>query len=150
MHFSATLDRPSLAPMRHDDAPWWAEVLPTPASPPPLILVMEDNSRLLELLVRQLPPMSYHCDLASHGQRMCSGFGHQWPALVILDWRPRGESAVSVVSAIRESHGATVPILIIAASTDAEAVENAGADAFLRRPYFAKALSGMVHTLLAD
>ena len=147
---SSVLDRPTLSPM-HRATEWRrAEVSSAPAAarPQAIILVVDENTWLLELLGRLLTTRRYRCALAQDRQRAWSWLAGQPPALVILDWRMREASAAEVVSTIRKFHGATVPILAIAPLADADAVQCAGADAFLRRPFFAKDLIRMASALL--
>jgi DNA-binding response OmpR family regulator len=113
------------------------------------ILVVEDNPNLLAVLGILLDYEQYCCVLTADGQEALAWLAHRRPALVILDWLLPGVDGGTVLEATRARYGTTVPILVLSAVADASEVRQAGADAYLRKPYAIPDLVHIIHRLLA-
>jgi len=113
------------------------------------ILVVEDNPRLLEVLGMLLDYEQYACVLAADGQAALDWLARRRPALVILDWLLPGMAGGKVLEATRKRYGAAVPVLVLSAVADSQEARQAGADAYLRKPYAIDQLVGTIQRLLA-
>jgi DNA-binding response OmpR family regulator len=112
------------------------------------ILVVEDNPNLLEVLGMLLDYERFCVAGAADGRRALEWLAGRRPALVILDWLLPGVAGAEVLAAIRGRYGAEVPVLVLSAVADGGQVLEAGADAFLRKPYVVEELVGAIHRLL--
>jgi two-component system phosphate regulon response regulator PhoB len=113
------------------------------------ILVVEDNPEQLEMLGILLHNEHYVVGLTADGRQALDWLARRRPALVILDWYLSEMSGSLVAVAIRERYGTQVPILVLSAfAVGTEAME-AGADAFLNKPYHIAELVGTIRRLLA-
>jgi len=114
------------------------------------ILVVEDNPDLLEVLGMLLEYERFHCAWAADGRQALEWLAERRPALVILDWVLPRVGGAQVLAAIRERYGAGVPVLVLSAVADAEQAAQAGADAYLRKPYAVEELVAAIRRLLGD
>ncbi len=114
-----------------------------------LILVVEDNPRLLEVLGILLDYEHYRAALTSDGQEALDWLERRRPAMVILDWRLPTVGGDRVLAGTRERYGERVPILVLSAVADSEEALRAGADAYIRKPYSIPELVGTIRELLA-
>jgi DNA-binding response OmpR family regulator len=112
------------------------------------ILVVEDNPNLLEVLGMLLDYEQYRCVLTADGQGALDWLARQRPALVILDWLLPGVGGGAVLDATRARYGADVPIVVLSAMADTTDVRQAGADAYLRKPYAIPELVATIQRLL--
>ncbi len=113
------------------------------------ILVVEDNPDLLEVLGMLLDFEQYHVALTADGQEAIDWLTHERPALMILDWRLPKVGGDRVIAETRERYGRQVPILVLSAVADSEEALQAGADAYLRKPYVIEQLVDAIARLLA-
>jgi DNA-binding response OmpR family regulator len=113
------------------------------------ILVVEDNAELLEVLRMLLDYERFRCLPAADGRQALAMLAEERPALVILDWVLPRVGGPAVLAAVRERYGAGVPVLVLSAVAAAWEAREAGADAYLRKPYAVEELVGVVRRLLA-
>jgi DNA-binding response OmpR family regulator len=113
------------------------------------ILVVEDNPQLLDVLGMLLDYERYLVILKADGQEALDWLARQCPALLILDWRLPKVGGDRVLAATRERYGPQVPILVLSAVADSPEVRQAGADAYLRKPYDIEELVATIRRLLA-
>jgi CheY-like chemotaxis protein len=114
-----------------------------------LILVVEDNPDLLEVLGMLLDFEQYQVALTADGQEALDWLAHQRPALMILDWRLPTVGGGTVLAKTRAQYGATVPVLVLSAVADSEEARQAGADAYIRKPYAIEQLVDTIHRIIA-
>ena len=114
-----------------------------------LSLVVEDNPDLLEVLGMLLDYERYQVALTADGQEALDWLAHKRPALMILDWRLPTVGGGTVLAKTRAQYGATVPVLVLSAVADSEEALQAGADAYIRKPYTIEHLVGTIRQLLA-
>ncbi|MGH2409651.1 MAG: response regulator transcription factor, partial [Chloroflexota bacterium] len=115
----------------------------------PLILVVEDDPNLLQVLGMLLEFERYRFVLTADGQEALDWLARQCPALVILDWRLPRVGGDLVLAGARERYGNQVSILVLSALADTAEVRQAGADAYLRKPYAIEELVATIQRLLA-
>ncbi len=113
------------------------------------ILVVEDNPNLLQVLGILLNYEQYRCVLTADGQEALDWLALGRPSLVVLDWLLPGVDGAAVLNAVRARYGAAVPILVLSAVADSEAARQAGANAYLRKPYTVPELVDIIQRLLA-
>jgi DNA-binding response OmpR family regulator len=112
------------------------------------ILVVEDDPALLEVLGMLLDYERFRCVPAADGRQALDWLAEGRPALVVLDWLLPKVSGGQVLAAVRERYGQEVPVLVLSAVADAEQAREAGADAYLRKPYAVEELVGTIRQLL--
>ncbi|HVA91226.1 MAG TPA: response regulator [Chloroflexota bacterium] len=117
----------------------------TPSSP--LILIVEDDQRLMMVLGMLLEFEQFRFAEATDGQAALDWLASNRPALVILDWLLPKLGGAQVLAAVRDSYGTKVPVLVLSAV--AEEVRGTGADAYMRKPYIIEELVGVIRQLLA-
>ncbi len=114
------------------------------------ILVVEDDERLGELLVRALREEAFAVDLATDGHEA------EWNAfentydLILLDLMLPRKDGLSVLKTLRQSNIKT-PVLILTAkdtTTDIVSGLDSGADDYLKKPFSIEELLARVRALL--
>ncbi len=114
------------------------------------ILVVDDNPDLRNLLQGLLGKVNgFRVFAAEDGPTALRLFSEVWPDLVILDVTMPGISGIEVARHIRQT--SAVPILFLSAVGTPQIVAeglNAGAEAFLTKPFSPRALVSKVYELL--
>ena len=113
------------------------------------ILVVEDDSRIADLIARNLQAAGYQCLLASDGDMGLAEFRRSRPALVVLDLGLAGIDGVEVTRRLR--HESDVPILMVTARTsesDKLLGLEVGADDYITKPFSTAELVARVRALL--
>jgi signal transduction histidine kinase len=109
-----------------------------PASPPPKILVVDDNADNRALAQATLDDEGYAVVLAESGEQALSAFERESPDCVLLDVRMPGMDGFVVCQRLRElPGGAYTPIVFLTALRDVDTFDNAlraGGDDFLTKP----------------
>jgi CheY-like chemotaxis protein/DnaJ-domain-containing protein 1 len=117
------------------------------------VLIVEDDRPLAELLARALKLAGYRARVVHDGDAALEQLGRSKPALVLLDILLPRRDGRSVLAEIRERE-ATRDLPVIAMSgvlrrpKQAHDLEEAGANAFLAKPFQGSALVGLVETFL--
>jgi|SRR5579872_5710578 len=103
---------------------------------PPLILIIEDDTRARSLLTASLMHAGYRVSQAATGNHGMAEFVVQKPDAIVLDLRLPDVAGTEVVRQVRER--SSVPILAIADGDlhgEGTAAVSAGADAAVGRPF---------------
>ena len=113
------------------------------------ILIVEDEKRLAEALVRLVREESYQADMATDGEEgLYLALTIPYDAIV-LDRMLPGIHGVDIVKQLRQK-GITTPVLMLTARDSiADRVEglNAGADDYLIKPFAIEELVARIHAL---
>jgi len=114
------------------------------------ILVVDDDSRIRDVLRRQLAYEGYQVDLAGDARETFARVAETPPDLVVLDWMLPGMDGLEVTRRLRQADE-DVPILMLTAKgTLEDKVEglDSGADDFLVKPFEPDELLARVRALL--
>jgi two-component system, OmpR family, response regulator MprA len=114
------------------------------------VLVVDDDERLLKMLVRTLAYEGFSVITATNGQEALDRIDEHTPSLMVLDWLMPIMDGISVVEALRTG-GSDLPILMLTARDAVqyrvEGLER-GADDYLVKPFEPIELVARVHALL--
>ena len=113
------------------------------------ILVVEDDSRIADLIARNLQAAGYECRVASDGDMGLAEFHRNKPALVVLDLGLAGIDGLEVTRRLRRE--SDVPILMVTARTsesDKLLGLEVGADDYITKPFSTAELVARVRALL--
>lgn len=115
-------------------------------------LIVEDDPVLQDAMVHQLQKMSFDVAVASHYDDAVHHLATRVPHLVCIDLGLPTRSGYDLCEHIRGPLGlAEVPILVMSGSCfakDMANAEEAGANAFLKKPFAMRQLAGYVEALL--
>ena len=115
----------------------------------PQILVVEDDGRIAELIVRNLEAAGYACHRSADGGHALADFARLKPGLVVLDLGLAGLDGLEVTRRIRKD--SDVPILMVTArSSESDKVLGfeVGADDYITKPFSTAELIARVRALL--
>ena len=119
----------------------------------PLLLVADDDEDILTLIEFRLARSGFDVILARDGDEALRLVEERRPDLAVLDWMMPGRSGLEVMRAMRESEStAHIPVVVLTArvsASDLDACIEAGADAYLEKPFSPLELTGRVHEILA-
>jgi len=113
------------------------------------VLIVEDDGRIAELIVRNLEAAGYTCHHSVDGGRALADFVRVKPALVVLDLGLAGVDGLEVTRRIRKD--SDVPILMVTArSSESDKVLGfeVGADDYITKPFSTAELIARVRALL--
>ena len=113
------------------------------------ILVVEDDSRIADLIARNLEAAGFSCVMASHGDQALGEFERSHPALVVLDLGLAGIDGLEVTRRLRRE--SDVPILMVtarSAESDKLLGLEVGADDYITKPFSTAELVARVRALL--
>lgn len=123
-------------------------------SEPPLILVADDDEDILALVSLRLRRLGYRVVEAVDGEAALARVSEDRPALAILDlMMPRADGHEVLRRLRAEPETASLPVILLSArarSADAAAGLEAGADAFLSKPFRAEELAEAIRGLLGE
>ena len=108
----------------------------TPASTPPRILVVEDDTPMRRFLRAALTNQGYRVTEAETGQAAFDSILAQIPDLILLDLGLPDVDGVTILERVREWSG--VPVIVLSArGQEADKVEalNLGADDYVTKPF---------------
>lgn len=119
----------------------------------PVILLVEDHEDSLVLLSCVLEPFNYKLLTASDGVMALSIARTEMPSLILLDILLPCLDGVEVISQLRQSPSTcNIPIIAITAlarEQDKEKILQAGANAYLRKPYLLGELETIIQSFLS-
>lgn len=101
------------------------------------ILVLEDNQRLLALIVEALEQKSYRVDAFSDGKCALEAIDNGYDCFV-LDINVPGIDGLSLLKELRMMDN-TTPAIIISANVELESIQDAyikGCDEYLKKPFY--------------
>ncbi len=115
----------------------------------PLILVVDDDPKILRLLRVELTAQGFQVLVAERGREALELVERQRPDLVVLDIIMPGMDGLEVLRRLRESSGVPV-ILLTAKGTDADKIIGLelGADDYLAKPFNPEELTARVRAVL--
>lgn len=114
------------------------------------ILVVEDERRIADFLVRGLTEEGYSVELAEDGRMAWNRLQSETWDLVLLDWWLPGEDGVQILRRFRQKNRATPVLFLTARDGISERVTglDAGADDYLTKPFAFEELLARVRALL--
>ncbi len=122
-------------------------------TPPPLVLVADDDARVLELLQIALANQHWRVVTAADGDEAIRRALAERPDVAVLDVRMPRKSGLEVCDYLRhDPEDPHVPIVLVSGTGDTDArIEGLmrGADDFLSKPFSPKELIARVQRLLA-
>ena len=113
------------------------------------ILVVEDDARISDLIVKNLGAAGFECHTSPDGGRAVADFARLKPALVVLDLGLAGLDGLEVARRIRKE--SDVPILMVTArsgESDKLLGFEIGADDYITKPFSTSELVARVRVLL--
>jgi CheY-like chemotaxis protein len=116
------------------------------------VLVCDDEAVLRNLVRATLDPAGYRIVEACNGHEALALARAELPALILLDLMMPGRSGSEVLDDLRrEPATATTPVVVLSAraqAADRAALLQAGADAYLTKPFSPRALAALVADLV--
>src|SRR6266498_4755470 len=116
----------------------------------PKILVIDDDPRLRDLLVRYLTEQGFQVQALPDARELDKKLQRDPPHLVVLDLMLPGEDGLAVCRRLRAS-GETVPIIMLTAKgEDIDRIVGLemGADDYLPKPFNPRELVARIHAVL--
>jgi DNA-binding response OmpR family regulator len=113
------------------------------------ILVVEDDARITDVMVKNLEAAGYECAISPDGGRALADFARLKPALIVLDLGLPGIDGLAVTRRIRQE--SDVPILMVTArGTESDKLLGLelGADDYITKPFSTAELIARVRALL--
>lgn len=121
--------------------------------PPRVVLVIEDETNIVNLIQQSLLGMLVEVVAATDGEAGVALAEQLQPDLVLLDLALPKMDGWQVLEAIRATpYGSTVPVIVVTAHGDsatAVRARSAGASHFLAKPFLPNELRRLVQTYLA-
>jgi two-component system OmpR family response regulator len=115
-----------------------------------LVLVVEDDRRVADFLVRGLQEEGCTVDVCGDGESALQQMQRQPYEVVLLDWNLPGRDGVSVLRTMR-SRGVETAVLVLTARGGVDATVlalDAGADDFLTKPFHFEELLARMRALV--
>ena len=118
--------------------------------PSPKVLVIDDDARLRDLLVRYLSEQGFQVHAIPDGRDLDKRLQRDPPHLLVLDLMLPGEDGLALCRRLRGS-GETVPIIMLTAKgEDVDRIVGLemGADDYLPKPFNPRELVARIHAVL--
>jgi DNA-binding response OmpR family regulator len=119
----------------------------------PLVLCADDDEDILDLVGLRLELAGYEVEKVGDGGAALEALRRRQPAVAVLDVMMPRLSGLEVLTAIRADPSLNdVKVILLSArvqETDVDLGFEAGADAYLKKPFKATELLGVVESLLA-
>ena len=117
---------------------------------PPRILVVDDDSRLRDLLRQFLTNNGFHVSVAENAEQMNRLWLRERFDAVVLDVMMPGEDGISILKRIRASNDTTPILMLTAKGEDIDRILGLelGADDYLPKPYNPRELLARLHAIL--
>src|SRR5579863_9658184 len=115
----------------------------------PLVLVADDDHKILRLVRIELTAQGFAVMMAERGEEALEAAQRQRPDLIVLDIIMPGMDGLSVLRTLRETSGVPV-ILLTAKGTDTDKILGLelGADDYLPKPFNPEELTARVRAVL--
>jgi two-component system KDP operon response regulator KdpE len=115
----------------------------------PLVLVVDDDHKILRLLRIELTAQGFAVSMAERGDDALQAVQRQRPDLVVLDIIMPGLDGLAVLKSLRETSGVPV-ILLTAKGTDSDKIMGLelGADDYIPKPFNPEELTARVRAVL--
>jgi len=120
------------------------------------ILVINDEVDLVDIVAIVLQAAGHEVKACTDGPKGADMARRYCPEIVLLDWKLRGTDGGRVLSRLRaDAVTRSIPVIMMSASQDGRRLaQQAGADAFLPKPFGAdsllEAVTGMLRGSSAD
>lgn len=124
-------------PPRGEDSPSTGATRPRPHtdSPHDTVLVVDDDTSILDTVSAILSSEGYHVVSAASGHEALAAIARTRPHLILLDMRMPGMDGWAVARSLRDQ-GSTVPIVVMTAAESAQRwADEVGAHGYLAKPF---------------
>jgi DNA-binding response OmpR family regulator len=119
----------------------------------PLVLCADDDEDILDLVGLRLELAGYEVEKVADGDAALAALRRRRPAIAVIDVMMPRVSGLQVLSEVRADPDLSdVKVILLSArvqETDVDLGFEAGADAYLKKPFKANELLGVVESLLA-
>lgn len=114
------------------------------------ILVVDDDTRIRELLKRYLAQEGFDVSLAEDGKALNRVLLRETPDLIVLDLMMPGEDGLSICRRLRAANDRTPIIMLTAKGEDVDRIVGLeiGADDYIGKPFNPRELLARVHAVL--
>jgi two-component system KDP operon response regulator KdpE len=117
----------------------------------PLLLVVEDDQGIRDVMRIALESEGYRVCTAADGEEALRSIAEAPPALVVLDLGLPVVDGEALAAYIRTTYGRTVPIVVVSATSNAEARPwRLGARAYIQKPFELEELLSTIERVLAE
>jgi two-component system phosphate regulon response regulator OmpR len=121
-----------------------------PTTRPNKILVVDDDTRIRDLLRRYLTQEGFDVLLAEDGKALTRVMQRDTPDLIVLDLMMPGEDGLSICGRLRAANDLTPIIMLTAKGEDIDRIAGleVGADDYLAKPFNPRELLARIHAVL--
>lgn len=114
------------------------------------ILIVDDDKILAEVLQCLFENEGWEAEAKFDGENLEEKIGEKMPTAIILDYKLPGASGIEVLQKLRKKYTSKgLPVMMISASKQIEKVAlEAGANAFMAKPFDIAKLLAMVQNLI--
>ncbi len=116
------------------------------------ILIVEDDDDLRRIMRWGLEAEGFEVACAADGQQALEAVFRLRPDLVVLDWELPAVSGIEVCALIRNAENSVgIPVVMVSGRYETDNVRRgieAGADAYVTKPFAIETLAGEIHRVL--